>query len=526
MANTVNAIGNNTVFLYFPTTDKFNAKKSSIPATSVTFIADTGQIYANGTMFGGNTTTPKAHDSSTTKYGGATASLYGHVKLFDAAGSQAAKDSAAATPYALNAVSTALGGRISTVESGISDLSTALGRTDGRINTDVINYLSAGTGVAVTNDSDSAGKKYGSISVKAKATDVSTSVGGTTPRVYAVGVDKNGDLAVKVDWSVYTHPSHTAINKSSTWLTGITVDTLGHVTGVTNSSLPAATTSAAGIVRLTDSSVSESTTTAPTASALKSVNDVAKEAKAAAEAVPQTYDIGWLMNLIATSGGFDVTLTSEQFNEIKAAIDAGKIFVGGGQVFSSSAYSYGATTYITLTISFDNSVNIYSISSLNGTYNARVTGNQIITQNDLTGYAKASDIPTKTSQLTNDSGFLTEHQSLDGYVRKREVVKKYPDMIGYGTSNIADIPSIELSANKFNIVGRCSGLTLTLPAGADMDGQEYCCQFYVPNQDYTLTVPADVRWQNGEVPTFEGNTCCQLVIVNNCATIGVFKASS
>ena len=253
MANTVNAIGNNTVFLYFPTTDKFNAKKSSIPATSVTFIADTGQIYANGTMFGGNTTTPKAHDSSTTKYGGATASLYGHVKLFDAAGSQAAKDSAAATPYALSAVSTALGGRISTVESGISDLSTALGRTDGRINTDVINYLSAGTGVAVTNDSDSAGKKYGSISVKAKATDVSTSVGGTTPRVYAVGVDKNGDLAVKVNWSVYTHPSHTAINKSSTWLTGITVDTLGHVTGVTNSSLPAATTSAAGIVRLTDS---------------------------------------------------------------------------------------------------------------------------------------------------------------------------------------------------------------------------------------------------------------------------------
>ena len=59
-----------------------------------------------------------------------------------------------------------------------------------------------------------------------------------------------------------------------------------------------------------------------------------------------------------------------------------------------------------------------------------------------------------------------------------------------------------------------------------MDGQEYCCQFYVPNKDYTLTVPADVRWQNGGVPTFEGNTCYQLVIVNNCATICVFKASS
>ena len=362
MANTVNAIGNNTVFLYFPTTDKFNAKKSSIPATSVTFIADTGQIYANGTMFGGNTTTPKAHDSSTTKYGGATASLYGHVKLFDAAGSQAAKDSAAATPYALSAVSTALGGRISTVESGISDLSTALGRTDSRINTDVINYLSAGTGVAVTNDSDSAGKKYGSISVKAKATDVSTSVGGTTPRVYAVGVDKNGDLAVKVNWSVYTHPSHTAINKSSTWLTGITVDTLGHVTGVTNSSLPAATTSAAGIVRLTDSSVSTSTTTAPTANALKSVNDAAKDAKATATAAQATANSkGKIDSVEAKDASAGVTATTSDkavtlsLNMADTTNSVGKI--GTGKVYGVGIDSSG---YLAVKVPWQNDNTIYT----------------------------------------------------------------------------------------------------------------------------------------------------------------------
>ena len=242
--------------------------------------------------------------------------------------------------------------------------------------------------------------------------------------------------------------------------------------------------------------------------------------------VLQTYDIVWLINLIQASADDTVTLTAEQFNEIKAAADAHKIFVGYGQVFSSSAYSYGGSTYITLTQSFANYVSIYSVSSLNGTYRASLTGNQIVTQNDLSGFAKASDVPKKTSQLTNDSGFLTEHQSLDGYVRKREVVKTIPSAIGYGTSYVADTPSIELAANKFHIVGRCTGLTLTLPAGADMDGQEYCCQFYVPNQDYTLTVPAYVRWQNGEVPTFERNTCCQLVIVNNCATIGVFNEPS
>jgi hypothetical protein len=245
-----------------------------------------------------------------------------------------------------------------------------------------------------------------------------------------------------------------------------------------------------------------------------------------AGAAPQTYDIGWLTNLISTSPGNNTTLTAEQFNDVKAAVDAHKIFVNYGQVLSSSAYSVGGSTYITLTQSFGNSVSTFIISSLNGTYNASLSNYQIITQDDLSGFAKASDIPTKTSQLTNDSGFLTEHQSLDGYARKREVVKTIPSTIGYGTSYVADTPSIELAADKFHIVGRCVGLTLTLPSGADMDGQEYCCQFYVPNQDYTLTVPADVRWQNGEVPTFEGNTCCQLVIVNNCATIGMFKASS
>ena len=35
--------------------------------------------------------------------------------------------------------------------------------------------------------------------------------------------------------------------------------------------------------------------------------------------------------------------------------------------------------------------------------------------------ATANQIPTKTSDLTNDSGFLTEHQSLDGYATSEYV---------------------------------------------------------------------------------------------------------
>lgn len=120
----------------------------------------------------------------------------------------------------------------------------------------------------------------------------------------------------------------------------------------------------------------------------------------------QTYDIGWLLNLISTSENGIVTLTAEQFNEIKAAADAHKIFVAYGQVFSSEPRYYEDRTYIILTQLFDNYTETYGVLSLNGTYKARLISNQIITLDDLTGYAKASDIPTKTSQLTNDSGFV------------------------------------------------------------------------------------------------------------------------
>ena len=39
----------------------------------------------------------------------------------------------------------------------------------------------------------------------------------------------------------------------------------------------------------------------------------------------------------------------------------------------------------------------------------------------LNDYASKSEIPTKTSQLTNDSEFLTEHQDISDLATKAEV---------------------------------------------------------------------------------------------------------
>ena len=137
-----------------------------------------------------------------------------------------------------------------------------------------------------------------------------------------------------------------------------------------------------------------------------SINTVLGAVNEAVAAVPQTYDIGWLLNLISTSADGTATLTAEQFNEIKAAYDAGKIFVTHSNVYSSIISIYEGTTAIGLiTLSGSDIVTMLAIISRNGIYNASLFDNRFITQYDLTGYAKASDIPTKTSQLTNDSGF-------------------------------------------------------------------------------------------------------------------------
>lgn len=51
-----------------------------------------------------------------------------------------------------------------------------------------------------------------------------------------------------------------------------------------------------------------------------------------------------------------------------------------------------------------------------------VEGKGYLTEHQsLKNYALKSEIPTKTSDLTNDSGFLTEHQSLAAYALKSEI---------------------------------------------------------------------------------------------------------
>lgn len=63
----------------------------------------------------------------------------------------------------------------------------------------------------------------------------------------------------------------------------------------------------------------------------------------------------------------------------------------------------------------------------------------------LVDYAKKSELPTKTSQLTNDSGFLTEHQSLEDYAKKSELPSKTSQLTndsGFIKSSEAPVQSV------------------------------------------------------------------------------------
>ena len=65
-----------------------------------------------------------------------------------------------------------------------------------------------------------------------------------------------------------------------------------------------------------------------------------------------------------------------------------------------------------------------------------IKGGAVDSVNGMTGDV-VLEIPSKTSQLENDSGFLTEHQSLAEYAKKSEI----PDVSGFATKD--DISSVE-----------------------------------------------------------------------------------
>ena len=90
-------------------------------------------------------------------------------------------------------------------------------------------------------------------------------------------------------------------------------------------------------------------------------------------------------------------------------------------------------------------------------------------RSDIKGIA----VPTKTSQLTNDSGYLTQHQSLSGYAKtsdhytKTESDNKYQAKGNYLTSVPTEyVTETELSNKGFAVKSNAETWTFTLSDGS------------------------------------------------------------
>lgn len=165
---------------------------------------------------------------------------------------------------------------------------------------------------------------------------------------------------------------------------------------------------------------------------------------------------------------------------------------------------------------------------------------EVATSGDYSDLDNTPTIPTKTSDLDNDSGFLTEHQDISNLATKTELSGKQDKLVSgtniktingislLGSENIeiesgGSIPVVEVSgtsvaltANQFTLLTTTQTSTLTVTLNAVEDDavyNEYMMQFTTGTTAPTVNFPSSVVWV--ETPTIEASKTYQVSIVDN-----------
>ena len=121
--------------------------------------------------------------------------------------------------------------------------------------------------------------------------------------------------------------------------------------------------------------------------------------------------------------------------------------------------------------------------------------------NDLTNKPTIPVIPTNVSAFTNDVGYLTEHQDISGKANKISVVQ-------------TSASTIEINPNTFYKFGEVASLNITLASITDNTiYNEYMFEFVSGLTATTLTLPSSIKWL--ETPTIDANKIYQCSIVDN-----------
>lgn len=122
------------------------------------------------------------------------------------------------------------------------------------------------------------------------------------------------------------------------------------------------------------------------------------------------------------------------------------------------------------------------------------------------------ELPTKTSDLINDSEFQTKNE-----------VEELVDNIQTGVSIVNQTETtLEIEPNVLNVWGEVASLTITLATPTDESiVNEYMIQFTSGDIATQLTLPDTITWMSE--PIIVVNATYQISIINNLAIIGVWS---
>ena len=136
---------------------------------------------------------------------------------------------------------------------------------------------------------------------------------------------------------------------------------------------------------------------------------------------------------------------------------------------------------------------------------------------DMSNYYTKAQIDAK--------GYLTSHQTLKT-INGESIIGSGDVKVGYKLLQTSTSSSMTLTPNVYHRNTSTSLSSLSISLGSVSDNtilNEFFVEFTTRSSGTTVTLPASVKWVNGETPTFEAGCTYQISIVNNLGVVTKFK---
>lgn len=149
---------------------------------------------------------------------------------------------------------------------------------------------------------------------------------------------------------------------------------------------------------------------------------------------------------------------------------------------------------------------------------------EYVTETELNEKGYLTSVPSEyvTDTELNNKGYLTEVKTING----QSITGSGNVVVGHKTLQTSTSSSMTLTPNVYHRNTNTSLSTLTITLGSITDNtilNEYLIEFTTRSAGTTVNLPSNIKWINGETPTFEASTTYQISIVNNLGVVAKFK---